>query len=323
MFCRWPNFRGNARLRAAVWLLLALTSVAAIAPVLAQQPETVHYEYDRLNRLTKVTYDSSGASIVYTFDAAGNRTATVVQGTNAQPVLASLYPDSISAGTHGFTLSVQGLNLINGAVTYWNGAPRTTTYYGAYVTIELNDADLRTAGTFPVSLLNPSPGGIASNTLYFTVTGATPSPTPTPSPSPTPTPSASPIELLLDQSGPASDQLAAVDSVLLLRDPFLVVNGANFFNQGIDRNTRIMIFATNLQLTLFEVPANVIVNIIDSKNQSYDVPAEDVRLVPGFTFTQVVLRLPDNLAAGTCTVKVRAHGQITNSGTIRIRNLGP
>jgi hypothetical protein len=34
---------------------------------------------------------------------------------------------------------------------------------------------------------------------------------------------------------------------------------------------------------------------------------------------KVVFRLPDSLAVGTCTVTVRAHGQISNAGTIGIR----
>ena len=35
------------------------------------------YQYDRLHRLTKVTYDS-GTQIIYTYDASGNRTTKVV-----------------------------------------------------------------------------------------------------------------------------------------------------------------------------------------------------------------------------------------------------
>jgi uncharacterized protein (TIGR03437 family) len=35
-------------------------------------------------------------------------------------------------------------------------------------------------------------------------------------------------------------------------------------------------------------------------------------------FTQVKVRLPDNLPPGTCTVTIRAHGRSSNVGTIRI-----
>lgn len=136
---------------------------------------------------------------------------------------------------------------------------------------------------------------------------------------PTPTPTPSPIQLLVDASGPAPDQVAAMDSILFLRDPLPIVNGANLFNLGSDRNTRVIIFVTNLQLAQGETSATVVVNLIDSNSQVYDVAAEDVRPVPGFDFTQVVFRLPDSLAAGTCTIRVKAHGQVSNAGTLTIR----
>jgi hypothetical protein len=128
-----------------------------------------------------------------------------------------------------------------------------------------------------------------------------------------------PIQLMLDTSGPAVDQAAALDSILLLRDPFPVVSEAAWLNLGSDRNTRVMIFVTNLQLAQGEPFASVVVSLIDGGNQIYDIAAEDVRTVPGLDFTQVIFRLPNALPAGTYAIKVSAHGQISNSGTIRIR----
>jgi hypothetical protein len=60
-------------------------------------------------------------------------------------------------------------------------------------------------------------------------------------------------------------------------------------------------------------------NLVDANNQSFDVPAQDVRIVPSTDFVQVIFRLPDNLAVGTCTVKVKTDTQITSAGTMRIR----
>lgn len=130
---------------------------------------------------------------------------------------------------------------------------------------------------------------------------------------------APPIQLLLDTSGPVVDQIAAVDSLLFLRDPFPVHNGDDLLNLGSDRNTRVVLTVTNLRLAIGEDAASVVVNLVDSTNLSQDIPAEDVRLVPDTNFTQVTFRLPDNLPAGTATIKVNAHGQLTNPGTIRIR----
>lgn len=127
------------------------------------------------------------------------------------------------------------------------------------------------------------------------------------------------IQLLLDQSGPALDQVAALDSVLFLRDPFSVLNSANVLNPGADRNTRVIIFLTNLQLAQDETSSAVIVNLVDSNNQNYDVAAEDVRFLTSIGVTQVTFRLPNALAVGTCTIKVKAHSQVSNAGTVRIR----
>jgi len=81
----------------------------------------------------------------------------------------------------------------------------------------------------------------------------------------------------------------------------------------------VMVFVWNLQLGQGEPFSSVVVNLVDGLGQSYNVPAENVRLVPNFDFTQVIFRLPDNLAPGTCTISVRAHEQTSNIGTIRIR----
>ncbi|MCU1268369.1 MAG: hypothetical protein JWM21_4687 [Acidobacteria bacterium] len=123
--------------------------------------------------------------------------------------------------------------------------------------------------------------------------------------------------LLRDMSGPDTDQIAALDSLLFLRDPFPVVNIADLLNPASDRHTRVIIFVAYLVPIPGEPSSAVIVNLVDSNNQSYDVPAEDVRQTANVV--QVTFRLPDGLAVGACTVKLKAHGQVSNAGTIRIR----
>jgi uncharacterized protein (TIGR03437 family) len=44
-----------------------------------------------------------------------------------------------------------------------------------------------------------------------------------------------------------------------------------------------------------------------------------VRAVPNTDLMQVLFRLPDALATGTCKVTIKAHGQSSNMGTIRIK----
>jgi len=43
-----------------------------------------------------------------------------------------------------------------------------------------------------------------------------------------------------------------------------------------------------------------------------------VQPIHNFELTEVVFKLPSNLQVGTRTVTIRAHGRISNAGTIRI-----
>lgn len=127
---------------------------------------------------------------------------------------------------------------------------------------------------------------------------------------------APPLQLMLDQSGPAADQAAALDSILFLRDPFLVDNATNLFYTLGDRNTRILVFVAGLQLS---APSAVTLNLVDSSNQTHNVSAQDLRSAPNQAMTQITFRLPDNLPAGTCKIKVITTTQVSNTATIRIR----
>jgi hypothetical protein len=124
--------------------------------------------------------------------------------------------------------------------------------------------------------------------------------------------------LVLEDSGPAPQQAAAFESPLFARDAFRVKSTLDWSNLPPGQNTLVMIFAQNLRLNPGETASDVIVNLVDGNNQSFDVPSADVRAVPNVDLTQVVFRLPDALAPGTCKVTIKAHGQTSNMGTIRI-----
>src|SRR5581483_6069422 len=141
----------------------------------------------------------------------------------------------------------------------------------------------------------------ATATAFFS--SPSPSPTPTPSPTPNPTPIHD-LQLLLDQAGPLPFQAAALDSLLLMRDPFPIVNDNDLLNFGTDRNTRVILFVRNLPTTNLD-SACVVVSLTDNRNQVFDLPAEDVRYLSDFGFTQVTFRLPDSAAAGTCTLSIK------------------
>lgn len=131
-------------------------------------------------------------------------------------------------------------------------------------------------------------------------------------------PTASAPQLLMDQSGTVANGAAAVN-LLLMRDPFDVLNTMDWLNAGTDHNTRIILFATNVALNQGETASAVTVNLVDASNHNFDVAAEDVRTVPNVNLTQITLRIPDGIASGACTVRISAHSQTSNSGIIRIR----
>ena len=132
-------------------------------------------------------------------------------------------------------------------------------------------------------------------------------------------PDAPDVELLLDQSNPTPDQVVGLDSVLLVRDPLQVVNPQNLLNKGSDKNTRVILFVKNLQLAQGEPISSIVITLIDSSNNTYDIVAEDLRSLPNLPFSQLTFRLPNNLPAGTCIITVKGHGQFSNVGSIRIK----
>src|SRR5262249_22155075 len=121
-----------------------------------------------------------------------------------------------------------------------------------------------------------------------------------------------------DESCPDPRQAAAVDSILFMRDPFKVTRIESWLSLA-DPNTHVLLFVTNLQLGPGETPSNIVVTLVDDSGQVYEVPAEDFRPVPNTQFMQIMFRLPDTLHSGTWTVRIKAHGQISNRGTFRIK----
>jgi hypothetical protein len=94
---------------------------------------------------------------------------------NPVPVLTSLSPSSKTVGSAGFTLTVNGSKFVHGATISWNNSARSTTFVSSVrVTARILTSDLATAGTVPVIVTNPGPGGGASNSLTFTINNPRP-----------------------------------------------------------------------------------------------------------------------------------------------------
>lgn len=125
------------------------------------------------------------------------------------------------------------------------------------------------------------------------------------------------LELVLEESGPTVNQAAALDALLLVRDPFRIVGIPEWWPTTGDRNTRVILFA-NLELRSDELPSAIVIRIFVDDTSPFDVQAEAVRPIPNTDLTEVVFRLPNHLPLGTHTVRILAHTQISNAGTIRI-----
>ena len=94
---------------------------------------------------------------------------------NPVPSIMSLSPNSATVGGAAFTLTVNGTNFVSGAVVNFNGNNKATTFVNAtQVTAAITVADIATAGTFNVSVTNPTPGGGASGNSQFTVNNPAP-----------------------------------------------------------------------------------------------------------------------------------------------------
>ena len=82
-----------------------------------------------------------------------------------------LIPDATAPGGQQFTLTVNGTGFVSNSVVNWNGSALATQFVnGSQLTAIVPAADITTAGTASVTVVNPAPGGGTSNVVFFTVT---------------------------------------------------------------------------------------------------------------------------------------------------------
>lgn len=110
----------------------------------------------------------------------------------------------------------------------------------------------------------------------------------------------------------------ALDSVLLMREPFSL---GNIFNFSSDQRTRIMLFATGIDLLSGESSSSVQVQLEDSEHRIYPLLVEDVRKVPSFDFSQIVVKLPDSIATeGDFQISLTFRSKTSNRALIQINH---
>lgn len=115
-----------------------------------------------------------------------------------------------------------------------------------------------------------------------------------------------------------ADSVSAIglSSVTNLRGPFALTDA---FNLSSDHATRVVLFATNLDL----LPGGsaVIAVAEDAQMNVYSLTVESVRKVPAVDWVrQIVIKLPANLPAGQdLFVTITAHKQTSNKARLRIK----
>lgn len=139
-------------------------------------------------QFTPVASGTYTVTAAYNGDTTSAGTAAATRGTNAlalslapanpTPSLSFLTPSSASAGSPGFTLTVNGSNFVSGAVVRWGGSDRATSFISSgQLTASITSSDIASSGTAAVTVFNPAPGGGLSGALSFTINGA-PNPAP-------------------------------------------------------------------------------------------------------------------------------------------------
>jgi len=95
---------------------------------------------------------------------------TAIPASNPIPNILSINPTNKIAGSSGFPLTVNGTNFNSSSVVRFNGSNRVTTYVNStQLTASILSSDLLTAGSYPVTVFNPAPGGGTSNASIFTI----------------------------------------------------------------------------------------------------------------------------------------------------------
>lgn len=108
---------------------------------------------------------------------------TVIAPNNPVPAItAPLAPASLPAGSTAQTLTINGTGFLSSSTVTFNSIAHAALYISAtQLTVALSSTDLSTAGTYPVVVTNPTPGGGPSNSVAFTVTPSTTTVTVSPS----------------------------------------------------------------------------------------------------------------------------------------------
>ena len=239
---------------------------------------------------------AAGTAVVTVSSAGGTSSGATFTITPRRilPAISGLQPASVDAGSPAFTLTVNGNNFVSTSTVRWNGANRPTAVISAQqLTATISSADVAATGAVPITVSNPD--GV-SNVSTFTI---------------------APPSLVLFTE-PNSDRAIALDSVMMLRDPFVISSPLNFHP---DQRTRVMFFSPNLVLMPGDLVSSVTAEAEDSQHQVFPLVVEFVGPIPQYDgLTQIVVRLPDQIgSANALWLKIQYRGTVSNKVMISLR----
>jgi hypothetical protein len=88
---------------------------------------------------------------------------------NPIPVLSNIAPQSTAVGA--FALTINGANFVQGAQVLFSGSPLNTTFLSSAQLTAMGTAS--SSGTFAITVVNPNPGSVSSNSANLQVGSAT------------------------------------------------------------------------------------------------------------------------------------------------------
>jgi uncharacterized protein (TIGR03437 family) len=120
------------------------------------------------------------------------------------------------------------------------------------------------------------------------------------------------------QTDENTDHAISFDSVTMLHDPYPLTSSFNF---SLDKRTRVMLFAINLDLLTGENSSAITARAQDAQMILHPLTVEFVGKVPGLAWlTEVAVVLPGDLPAGQdVLVSVTYHTQTSNQVRIKIK----
>lgn len=144
------------------------TATSAVLDLAYAAPSTLGLGVHTDSLTISATFDQAGKQQLGNSPQTVSVTYTVTA--NPPPTLTALNPNSVMAGSPGFTMTLTGTGFNATSAAQWNGTPLTTTFISnTQLSASVPSSDLASTGSIPVTVSNAASNGGDSSALTFTV----------------------------------------------------------------------------------------------------------------------------------------------------------